>query len=515
TPALFGDGEGELGSEQDLGYYFYDFGAKVTLRPAAGHRLSLSYYEGGDALKAEVPFLSLLEPAATAGSVGDPLGLRLGYGWGNRVLSGRYRYLYGRELFVTATGYYSRYAAHETSLARPTATASVDTDYRVRFGEAGLRLDADYYYSLQHQLRIGLRAVVRDFDSRLEEEVIRAADARDVLRQRSTVQAFEAAAYVQDTWQPDARWQVQPGLRVEVFGLGPYVSLNPRLHLRYAVVRERVFLRAGLSRQTQYLHRLRDRYAFTYDLATSRWIPASTDVRPAVAWQAAVGAEAALLPGRALGADRYGRQRYDGRLPADPVQQKDGILGPGIEPGALLEQYVAGAGRQVGLEVAARVERGRWLAGLSYALSRTLERAPGEAYRPARYDAPHALKALVQGGGRRWNVAVAATARSGYPITVPTLRYALGDPLDEAPTPYLHRPALNNGRLPVYFRLDMAVGYAFRLLGLGWDAQVQAYNLLNHRNTVGQRFAADAAAVAAADVEGLPLVPMFNLKAEW
>jgi len=512
---FFPEDEVASDAQQDLGYYFYDVGAKVTLRPSRFHRLSVSYYEGGDDLNADVPFASLVG----GGSAAAPLGLRLNYGWGNRVASARYRYLYGRRLFLTTTAYYSRYRATEISNAQPTATSLVDSDYRVRFAESGLAVDADYYYSLEHQFRLGIRLVGRTFESTLEETILR-ADTGDgsVRTQRDDVRAVEGVVYAQDTWQPSPEWQVQPGLRLEIFGLGPYVSVSPRLNVRYVVTPERLFLKAGLSRQVQYLHRLRDRYSYTYDLASSRWIPASDAVRPAVGWQAAVGLEALPLSWLSLGLDVYGRQLGDILLPADEFQSKDGIDGPGILPGALLEQYVAGSGRSFGVELAAQAERGRWRFGLSYAFARSQVRPPGEVYRRGRYDAPHTLKGLAQGTLGRWSLSLAATVRSGYPVTVPVARYALGDVLDgedTEPTYYLARPTINNGRLPVYARVDLAVGYAFDLFGMDWDANVQAYNLLNRRNTVGQRFDPDPPAVVATDVRGLPILPMVNLKVRW
>jgi hypothetical protein len=513
---FFTEDEVAADAQQDLGYYFFDVGAKVTLRPSRFHRLSVSYYEGGDDLRADVPFASLVAPAAE--SAASPLGLRLGYGWGNRVASARYRTLYGRRLFLTTTAYYSRYRAAERANAQPTATSLVDSDYRVRFAETGLAVDADYYHSLEHQVRFGVRLVGRTFESALEETILRADTGDGTVRtQRDAVRAVEGAVYVQDTWQPSGPWQVQPGLRVEVFGLGPYLSVSPRINVRYAVAPDRLSLKAGVSRQVQVLHRLRDRYSYTYDLASSRWIPASDAVRPAVGWQLGAGLEAAPAEWLSVGLDVYGRQLGDILLPADEFQTKDGIDGPGILPGALLDQYVVGSGRSFGVELAAQAERGRWRLGLSYAFARSHVRPPGEAYRRGRYDAPHTLKGLVQGTTGRWSLSLAATVRSGYPVTVPVARYALGDVLDAdaEPTYFLARPTVNNGRLPVYARADLAVGYAFRLFGLDWDASVQAYNLLNRRNTVGQRFDPDPPRVTATDVRGLPILPMVNLKAQW
>lgn len=502
--------------EQDVGYHFYDLGAKLTWRIAEGQRLSLSVYDGGDRLSATAPLTTLMgEASFRQAAVEDPLRLDLGYGWGNRVVSARYRGLVGREFFVTATGYHSGYRAHERAFAQATASASVDSDYRVRFAETGLRVDVDHYASLEHQLRAGIRLVGRDFESTLHEERRRSERFVERRDQFDRVRALEGVAYVQDTWQPSAEWQLQPGLRVEFFGLGSYLSVNPRFHLRHTLARDRLFMRAGVSRQTQPLHRLRDRYTFTYDLASDRWVPASDRVRPASAWQAAVGLEWIARPWLSLGVETFARRLDHVLLPADPFQQKNGIEGPGIDPEALLDQYVPGSGRAFGVEWAAEAELGRWRTGLAYSLSLTQERVPGAPYRPARYDAPHQADAFLIGGGGPWTLALGTTVRSGYPLTVPVARYALSDPLDGAETVYLYRPALNNGRLPLYARFDVSVGYSFRFMGLDWDAQAQAYNLFNRRNTVGMQFPTEAPAFGGTDVPGLPMLPMLSLKARW
>ncbi|MEM1044012.1 MAG: TonB-dependent receptor [Bacteroidota bacterium] len=490
--SVFGEGR-DASEDQGLGYHFYDLNAKVTLRPSPYHRFSLSLYEGGDALDTAVPLASRLASDA------EPSDARLTYDWGNRVVSARYRWLASRRLFVTSTGYYSRYRADEQVLAPSATSASVDSDYRVRFAEAGLTVDADYYYSLEHQVRAGLRLVGRTFESRLGETLLDTlAAGMTGSEQNASVQAVEAVAYLQDTWQPNARWQVQPGLRVEVFGLGPYVSVSPRLNVRYVVARDQLFLKAGVSRQVQYLHRLRDRYSFTYDLAASRWIPASEAVRPAVGWQAAAGLDATPARWLALGLDLYGRFHDGILLPTDAAGEASEV------PGALLADYAAGSGRAFGIEASAEAERGAWRLGLSYAFARSQERPLGAVYRRASYDAPHTAKALLQGQIQRWTVSLAATARSGYPVTVPVTELGAQG-----------RAGVNNGRLPVYARVDLAVGYGFRALGLDWDASLQAYNLLNRRNTVGRQADPDASAVQTTQVYGLPILPMGSLKVQW
>ncbi len=498
------------------GYYFYDLSAKVTARSGYRHRFSLSYYEGRDVLDVRLPFdLSLdfsswLKPAE--------LFFEIDQHWGNRLVSARYQYLYSRRFFVTATAYRSSYAAREATLIRPTAASLVASDYRVRLRDLGLKVDVDYYPSLSHQVRAGLQVVQRGFRSRLDALVQRSPGTVDVQDQRSRLEASEWVAYVQDSWQPAARWQIQPGLRASFFSGGSYVRLSPRLGLRYAVDPQRLVLRGGAGLQMQYLHRLRDRFSLLYDLVSSRWIPASEAVPPSSSFQVTAGAESYPLPWLTLALDGYWRASERVLLPRDLFQAKDGLEGPGIEVSTLLGQYTSGRARAYGLEVSARIERGLWQVWLSYAGGRSLNKAPdlGEtSFRPARYDVPRAFRGAASRNGRRWSVALATEWRSGFPFTVPLGRYALGDPLDEEPSRYLHRPHINNGRLPSYLRFDFVVGHRFRLVGARFQAQLHLYNVTSRRNVIDRVYEpAQEGPVEVRNRRSLPLLPLFELQME-
>jgi hypothetical protein len=257
------------------------------------------------------------------------------------------------------------------------------------------------------------------------------------------------------------------------------------------------------------LHRLRDRNAQTHDLVADRWLPASDRIRPASGWQAGVGVEWLPVRSLSLNAEIFGRHLNDILLPPEPADSW--IVLPGRTAATLLDQFVAGTGRAAGIELSAEAHRGGWRGSLSYSFARAQERVPGSRFRPARYDAPHQFEAFVIGGGGPWTVAIAGTIRSGYPVTQAEVfqgtrpgsaDFTLG--------------GLNNGRLPLYARADLSVSYGFRLMGLDWNAQAQAYNVLNRRNAVGSPFEQEATVVPSDDhVYDLPLLPMISLRARW
>lgn len=492
------------------GYYFYDVSAKLTYRPGVRHRLSVSYYEGGDDLDLRLPFdfsldfSSWLRPA--------DLFFEVAQHWDNRLASLRYQYLPTRRFFVSAVAYWSGYQAQESFFVKPTGAAAVASDYTVRLEDFGVRLEANHYASLMHETQAGLQLVWRSFHSTLDAWVKRAPLAVDTLAQISRQQALEAAVYGQHVWRPTTRWEAELGLRVSWFDALP-LELEPRLAVRYSLLPGVWVARASLGRSVQYLHQLRDRYSYVYDVVSSRWIPAGLTVRPAVAWQGAMELEGHLRPGVTMQAQLYYRHLLQQLLPYDEYQTKDGLEGPGIEMGVLLGQYTPARARAYGGELLVRLDREPWHLWLAYQAGRSLNRAQHETrYRPARFEVPQALRTVMGYDQSRWSFTLAAELRSGYPTTVPVARYALGDPLAPEPIVYLYRPEINNGRLPPYWRIDGQLTYRFHWLGANWHAALYLYNLLNRRNVIDRRYEPAPTGVRQIDRKGLPLLPLIELQ---
>lgn len=497
------------------GYYFYDWSAKATWQASRRGRFSASFYTGRDVLDLRLPFdLSLdfsswLRPA--------DLFFELGQRWGNRVISARYQHVATPRLFVEGMAYWSVYEARETALIQPTTVGSVQTAYSVRVRDAGAHLDATFAATAEHRFEGGLRLANRGFRSDLDALLQRSPQVFEAIREDERAPSWEAVAYAEHTWRPTRRIQVQPGLRASTFTRGRYVHLAPRLSAQVEALPGRLYVRAGAGRQVQYLHRLRDRYAFLYDLVSARWVPAGPDVPPATAWQASAEAEARPLEWLRASLAAYTRRSRGALLPQDAFQDKDGLTGPGIETGTLLAQYTRGEGLAYGVEGALHVTRGPWDALVSATRSRTKSRAQdlGEStFRPARYDAPRRLDAYVRRTRGRFEGTVSLTWRSGYPETVPAARYDLRDPVTGETQPFLHRPEINNGRLPAYFRADVFVAYRFRLATAKWRATLQLYNVTARRNVLERTYDPASPIVRADERRGVPILPLIGVEVE-
>jgi len=504
--------EDESGRRDTLrtGYFFHDFAAKASIWSGSRHRLSASYFRGGDRLDLRLPFdLSLdfsswLRPAT--------LFFEIDQYWTNEMIGLRYQYLHGSRFFSTLTAYRSRYRAREGSFIRPSERINLTSDYNVLLSDLGLRWDAEWYLSLHHELRVGLHVVGHDFRSDLDGRVVRSPSAVEVVNEHSRQRALEASLYVQNTWQPSQQLRIQPGLRAGYFHGGRYFHLTPRLGVQYAFIPDRLMIRAGGGIYTQYLHRLRDRHSYLYDLVSSRWIPTDENVRPSRSYHATAGAEAKPVRGLRVSADAYWYESQNVLLPLDESQEKDGIAGPGIDVPAVLSQFVPGEGRSYGVEFVSEYEVGGWNFLLSYAGSRAFSRTETEdGFRPGRFDVPRSMRGLIRHDWSRMSATLSINSRSGYPHTVPVARYELGDPLDP-PQDYLYRPIINNGRLPAYYHIDLNFQYRFDWAGARWTTSLQMFNITNNRNVIGRQFLPTETGVEIRDRRGFPIFPLFEIE---
>ncbi len=505
----------EFGRRDTLrtGYYFYDWTAKLVFRPDEKSRVSITSYTGLDDLDLRLPFdLSLdlsswLKPA--------DLLFEITQRWRNQVVSARYERLLSQHWYLTATAYDSRYEAQEGAFLRPTLTANVRSTYEVGLRDLGLRLDMDYYRSAKSLVRLGVQVVNRTFDSKVDALIQYNPGLSERLQQTSDSEAIEISAYAQDSWKPRSAILVVSGVRVVAFGSDRLVRLEPRFSLQWEVHPSLLTLRASATRNYQYLHRIRDRRSYLYDIVSSRWIPSGGTTAPAKGTEFSVGVESHPRADLELRADVYLRRQEHILLPRDEFQSKNQLSGPGIELGTLLGQYVEGQARASGIELNATLENSAALGSLALTLERSRTRSLGLSqteFHPSKFDVPVALRGYFEYRTGTWTLGAGATLRSGYPITVPTASYELSGAVSGEPVTYLYRPSIYNGRLPLYQRLDVSASRSFRWLDGDWRFQLQLYNVLNYRNVIGRSFEPNGNGIKTNNRRGLPILPLFEIE---
>ncbi|WP_412060190.1 TonB-dependent receptor domain-containing protein [Rubrivirga sp. IMCC45206] len=428
---------------------FADAAVKVSTRLASSARLDVSATGGQDAVRL----------GTIAGQPG------LDYRWRTHTASARLRALQGEKTFVTAVAYRSGHAATERRLGTGRAEQTLV--------EHGATLDLDHFRSTTLQLQGGLQVADRSVDG--------AAAPGGEGRQRTA----EGAAYLAATIRPAPDWQIQPGLRVEAHTADNAVTaldLSPRVFVRYERG-DRLVVRAGLSRQTQAVHRVRDRVEGRYALAASRWLLADAAVPVARSWQAGLGAEVAATDRLALSVDLYAHRSSGLLEPSDgPAQEA------GVDPSALLAGHPAHDGRAAGIEAAARLDIGPWTLGASGALALAQVRPEtGGDWRPSAYSRPLALGLIAQRARGPWTAAVRLDAESGLAV-----------------------PGGTRDRIGL--RASAAVGLRGERAGYRWTALAQA----TARPPTGTSSAPfDPDLPLATDARGLPGWPVVSVAVRW
>lgn len=505
------------------GIYLYDVSTKLAWRPSEKQRLTLGVYGSADVLDIRLPVnLSLVNASSSLLPLSGwlrPASLILEFDtrWSNRLISGRYHYLYSDQLFLSATAYATSYRAYERIFIQPTATSSVNSRYGVNILDIGAKLDLDYYWSLAHHFRIGISFVQRQFFSELKALILQTNIISQRTDQRSELDNVEIVFYAQDTWTPTSKLQIQPGLRVSQLIGGNDLRVSPRLGVRYEM--DRMTLRFATGVNVQYIHQVRDRYSVLYDLISYRWVPASHSVDPSHSYHASLGGH--IFLGRHLSADltAYIHFTEGFLLPRNEKQSKDRLLGPGIGFGSILGQYTRGRAFAHGVETNLQYNRGPYSVWISYAAGRSRNRAPllSEAsLRPARYDVPQRFQVSMQRTTKYWMFGISGQVRSGYPITVPEARYAVGDPLLDEPQGFFYLPKINNGRLPPYTNLGLQGAYQFEWGPVGLQFKLEINNLTFRRNVIRRIYdPMIPERVSVASRYGFPAYPLLEITARF
>jgi hypothetical protein len=381
-------------------------------------------------------------------------------------------------------------------------------------------MEADYFSPAGYTLRAGVQATYHRFgdipiDGFQTDGSVYSGGNRFLA---VPARLGEFAAYIENTWHIAPRFRVQPGLRLSRFGTDNNIDILPRFNLRYDIDPDRFILKAGFGRQIQYVHQIQDQSLQTSFHTPARWIPATSDqIDPATGFQANIGVESRPLRGFELRADAYWRSYSGVLIPSgydlvnlsteNPRSQVEWVQAPAF----------AGRQRGVGVEISASYRASGWVLWTSYVGQRAAEETTTSTGRlasvPARLSIPHSVRIGTSWTNGSWALALIGEVRNGYPVAV-----ASSEPGVIVSESISSETAIRTGswdRLPVYGRLDATIGYRFPLLGAGWLAQVDVFNLTNRSNIIGHLYEPGVVIPARSDLKGLPRLPLFKLRVEF
>ncbi|MCX6253664.1 MAG: TonB-dependent receptor [Bacteroidia bacterium] len=258
--------------EENTGYYFYDFNAKVNYDFGRKNKLYLSGYFGKDKfyLKNNTEYVKE----------------NVGFQWGNATGTLRWNHLFNNKLFANASAIYSNYTFGIYDKYKVLQeNKNYYAEYYSGIRDFSLKYDIDYIPGPNHWIKIGAISIFHRFKPHayIEIDVPKNINIHDV----SYTDGIESGIYAEDTWQPVQSLKVNEGLRFSHFlaSENQYHFLEPRLSLAWRL-RNDFALKGSYASMNQYIHMLS---GTGISLPTDLWVPTTDRVRPQQSRQLALG----------------------------------------------------------------------------------------------------------------------------------------------------------------------------------------------------------------------------------
>lgn len=378
---LFADGD-------DLGYFFYDFNAKLNHKFNDRSRLFLSFYNGKDQFHSEWNDSDAKKEYVSR----DETRLK----WGNMLLAGRWNYIFSPKLFSNTTVAFTGYN-FDVKAKWYDYTRSKDLDYKLNSAyRSGIKdwaykMDFDYYPLPKHHIKFGAGYLYHDFKPEVETSRIRSKEEGSVTDttyssiSNSHIYGSEVSVYAEDNFDITPRLSVNGGLHFSLFNVKntTYTSVQPRLSVRYQLTDD-FALKAAYTKMNQYIHLLS---SYTITLPTDLWVPTTDRIKPMRSHQYSLGGYYTGFKGWELSAEAYYKDMRN------VLEYKDGatFLGSSYNWEDKVEM---GRGRSYGLELMVQKTVGNTTGWLAYTLARS-ERKFDKAginhgdWFPYRYDRRH------------------------------------------------------------------------------------------------------------------------------
>lgn len=438
---------------RDNTLYFYDVTAKGNFEIDSKNTIYISGYLGRDVF-----------------GFGDQASFK----WGNTTGTFRWNHLFTPKLFLNTSVYYSKYNYSLGFNSEKGAETDESYQWVSNIQTFGLKPSLTWFINNKHQLKTGVNVVYYNFYPGKGD-----AYSEGVKNNITLVRRYgsEMAAYAEDSWTIDRKWNLQAGLRINHYAyLGnttvyyfrdttanvrkpldrqeivkskkPVDSWNfiePRVSLRYEL-KKNTFIKAGYARSSQYLHLLSNTASPT---PVDLYFPSTNNIKPSVTDQLSAGIVS--VPGFMpveLSAEVF-YKRMDDLL--DYIDNANLELNQYVEA-----DLVTGKGKSYGIELEARKETGKWQGWVNYTWSKSWRKTPGisnEDWYLSRYDRTHVINAsVVHEFNKKWEFSGTFNFGSGTPATFPDIRFDM----QGMPVPYNSTGKRNNFRLPSYHRLDIA-----------------------------------------------------------
>jgi len=508
-------------SKLSVGYYFYDFNAKLNWKISDKDRLYLSFYTGDDAI-----YFGVKNKDFMSDSTQYTHRIKLNWKWGNKVAALRWNHVVSQKLFMDASVNYTQYRHNlgmnltEEDTYLPTNTVSknvFDMVYKSGINDLTAKVDFDYTPLPNHEIRFGGNYTYHIF--RPEVQSIQMSESQqslvDTVTGSPNVYAHETALYAEDNMTFGDIFRMNLGVHYSTFTVEgkTYQSVQPRVSTSLMLA-SNLSLKAGYAYMTQYVHLLSNS---SLSLPTDLWVPVTAKIVPMNAHQWSVGAFYELPRLFDISVEGY-YKTMDNLL-----EYKDGASFFGSSE-RWDEKVCMGKGWAYGVELLVQRSFGKttgWI-GYTWAHSKRQFDREGQIINngkvfPAKYDRRHDISVTVQHKfSDSFDLSGTWVFSSGNCGTLGTQVYE-GLPNDWGEFQHINALERNNFRMGNYHRLDLGANLHFPLNPGLLTLNFSVYNVYNHNNPflVYTDYVYDESTQQAEkklmQVSIFPIIPSFSL----
>jgi hypothetical protein len=465
----------------NTGYFFHDFNAKVNYDFGRKNKLYLSGYFGKDKFYIKNNRPDVKENA--------------GFLWTNATGTLRWNHLFSNKLFSNTSLIYSNYSfGIYDNYKVISEKKNFYSEYNSGIRDFSLKYDIDYIPGTNHLIKAGFISTYHRFRPYAFAKINEYPNFN--IKDFRTIDGFESAIYIEDTWQPVQNFKINGGVRYSHFlaSTQQYHNLEPRLSAAWRL-RSDFALKASYSEMNQYIHLVSNT---GISLPTDLWVPATDRISPQDSRQVAAGfAKDLRKPEIAISVEAYYKTMNN------VLGYKEGATflefdSPESSAGINWEDNVtSGRAWSYGAEFMVQKKTGRLSGWLGYTLSWTQMQFDSLNFGRkfyARYDRRHDISVVgIYKINDRITISATWVYGTGNALTLPTSSYNVLRHIDSHKNPphptYDFKGTIvkdygdkNNFRMDPYHRLD--AGIQFHKQKKHWERiwEFSVYNAYNRKN---------------------------------
>ncbi len=526
-----------VSTEGSLGYFFYDFNAKINHTLSDKDKLYVSFYRGSDKFKfvnynyEVIPYelgLEEEEEEEEENSTYEITGQGdfLSINWGNTILSSRWNRMWNNKLFSNLTLTYSEFVfrflnstSRDFDFNERELSRFEQFDFSSRIQDVALKMDFDFVKNNNHYLKFGIGLKERRFAPNFEYNEFQ-VDGNAIPFEEQLVPlassdnhyfATEFNFYAEDDWTITDKLSAQFGFHNALFTASnaAWNAFQPRLSIQYDWLPfSKIY--ASYNQMSQFLHVLSPvGISMPFDL----WVPSTKEVAPEHARQILLGTEWRLPADFIFGAELY-YKKLDNLITYR--QEVNDFFMSENSDFDWEKEITTGQGWNYGVETSLARKKGKATGYINYTWSKAERQFEGLSNNerfPFRFNRAHVFKVgLNQEFGPKFNFNAAWYYGSGQ-YTTPRVIEIIGegDNLDAFQFGFNNdADELNNVKLLPHHQLDVSFNFHWPRKRIEHFFTFSINNFYNNRNpifSVREQEIDNPGNFVQKDVPGLPFMP--------